>query len=233
MRALHLVCVAIGRTIATFWRPVLAGLPLPMLALAASYGVYSFARLFVPEFFARVQAGAFELTYIGLAVLIVLDERQRRRARAISVGAVLTSIIYNTLAGWFHQRPELLATASNEAWLALAVLHGMPLAWVAYLVSDLLLHRDQAGAPVETTDQPTLAWAGPVLVATPASYARVEPQPVYPAPVAVHAENATEASTKATKLLVCPACSATLTTGEYGAAKRWGRCKHCKGAQNA
>ncbi|MFN8504459.1 hypothetical protein [Kouleothrix sp.] len=32
----------------THWRGVLARLPLPMLALAASYGVYSFAALFVP-----------------------------------------------------------------------------------------------------------------------------------------------------------------------------------------
>ena len=30
------------------WRTVLAVLPLPMLALAASYGVYSFSLLFVP-----------------------------------------------------------------------------------------------------------------------------------------------------------------------------------------
>jgi hypothetical protein len=144
------------QTIKTYWRPVLAGLPLPMLALAASYGVYSFALLFVPTWVAVVQAAAFELTYLGLAVLVGLDERQRARARLISVGAVVTSIIYNTLAGWFHQRPELMATASDEAWLALAVLHGMPLAWVAYLVSDLLLHRghaEPAPAPRDRRDR--------------------------------------------------------------------------------
>jgi len=45
------------------WRGILARLPLPMLALAASYGVYEFARLFVPMWVALVQAAAFELTY--------------------------------------------------------------------------------------------------------------------------------------------------------------------------
>lgn len=123
------------------WRAVLAALPLPMLALAASYGVYEFAKLFVPPWVAVVQAAAFELTYIGLAVLQGLDERQRRRAGVIALGAVVTSIIYNTLAGWFHRQPGLLAGASPIADLMLAVLHGAPLAWVAFLVSDLLLHR--------------------------------------------------------------------------------------------
>lgn len=156
------------QTIKTYWRPVLAGLPLPMLALAASYGVYSFALLFVPMWVAVVQAAAFELTYLGLAVLVGLDERQRARARLISVGAVVTSIIYNTLAGWFHQRPALMATASDEAWLMLAILHGMPLAWVAYLVSDLLLHRghaEPAPAPRDRRDRVGTPQSAPQVVA--------------------------------------------------------------------
>jgi hypothetical protein len=122
------------------WRGVLARLPLPMLALAASYGVYSFARLFVPDPVAIIQAAAFELTYIGLAVTRTLDRAQRKRATLISIGAVVASIVYNTLAGWFHRQPELLSTGGDIAWLMLAILHGAPLAWVAYLVADLLLH---------------------------------------------------------------------------------------------
>lgn len=122
------------------WRGVLARLPLPMLALAASYGVYSFARLFVPEPVAIIQAAAFELTYIGLAVTRTFDAAQRRRATLISVGSVVASIVYNTLAGWFHRQPTLLEGATPVAWLMFAILHGAPLAWVAYLVSDLLLH---------------------------------------------------------------------------------------------
>lgn len=123
------------------WRALLARLPLPMLALAASYGVYSYALLFVPEWVAVVQAAAFECTYIGLAVTRTLDLAGRRRATAISLGAVTASIIYNTLAGWFHAQPAVLAGADDIAWLCLAVLHGAPLAWVAFLVASLLLHQ--------------------------------------------------------------------------------------------
>lgn len=122
------------------WRVILARLPLPMLALAASWGVFSFARLFVPVTIAIIQAAAFELTYIGLAITRDLRTADRRRATAISLGAVVTSIIYNTLAGWFERAPQLLAGADQWLWLVFAVLHGAPLALVAYLVADLLLH---------------------------------------------------------------------------------------------
>lgn len=123
------------------WRGILARLPLPMLALAASYGVYSYALLFVPPWVAIIQAAAFECTYIGLAVTQTLDQAGRRRATAISLGAVTASITYNTLAGWFHAQPAMLSGATDIAWLCLAVLHGAPLAWVAFLVASLLLHQ--------------------------------------------------------------------------------------------
>lgn len=128
------------------WRLFLARLPLPMLALAASYGVYSFALLFVPQAVAMIQAAAFELTYIGLAVTQGLNVDQRKRATLISVGAVVASIVYNTLSGWFYRQPELLSGATPVAWLMLAILHGAPLAWVAYLVADLLLHSGEGTA---------------------------------------------------------------------------------------
>jgi len=151
------------------WRNLLARLPLPMLALAASYGVYSFAALFVPFWVAVVQAAAFELTYIGLAVVQGLDNAGRRRATLISVGAVVTSVLYNTLAGLFHRNTELLASLPFWGECLLAVLHGAPLAWVAYLVSDLLLHT----APVK--DEPAL------------NYARIAPQVEYTPAVEVQA----------------------------------------------
>ena len=148
------------------WRLFLARLPLPMLALAASYGVFSFAQLFVPLGIAIIQAAAFELTYIGLAVTRDLSGDDRRRATTISIGAVVASIIYNTLAGWFHKQPALLESASAIAWLMFAILHGAPLAWVAYLVADLLLHTnmkqplvvqavEQEENLIETVDQPS------------------------------------------------------------------------------
>jgi len=123
------------------WRDVLARLPLPMLALAASYGVYRFASMFVPPWVAIVQAAAFELVYIGLAV-VRLDEKQQRRARSISIGAVVVSMAYNSLDGLFHRRPDLLVSPPLWADVALSLLHGVPLAALAYLVSDLLLHSN-------------------------------------------------------------------------------------------
>jgi len=123
------------------WRGFLARLPLPMLALAASYGVYSFNLLFVPTWVALVSAAAYELTYVGLAVARVSHD-QRRRARLISLGAVVVSVLYNTLAGLFHRRPELLSDMHVAADVGLALLHGAPLAWLAFLVADLLLHQE-------------------------------------------------------------------------------------------
>ena len=127
-------------------RAFFAAAPLPMLALAASYGVYSFNILFVPQWVALVSAAAYELTYVGLAVLHVQND-QRIRARWISLGAVVVSIAYNTLAGLFHREPALLDAAPLWANVALALLHGAPLAWVAFLVADLLLHRVPDAVP--------------------------------------------------------------------------------------
>ena len=124
----------------TRWRAILATLPLPMLALAASYGVYEYSRLFVPAWVALAQAAAFELTYVGLSVVQVQSD-QRQRARLISLGAVVVSVSYNTLAGLFHREPALLEAAPLWANVILSLLHGAPLAWLAFLVAELLLHR--------------------------------------------------------------------------------------------
>lgn len=201
----------------TYWRAFLARLPLPMLALAASYGVYSFAGLFVPLWVAVVQAAAFELVYIGLAVQPGLDEKARRRATAISVGAVVVSILYNTLAGLFHRNPAWLAAMPWYAEAGLAVLHGAPLAWVAYLVSDLLLHSTPAAAPL---------WAGPVVFAP-------REQEVYPAPEPVMmpaCRDATNAGPESIAgIMVCPNCGTELDPARWRAARRWGHCRSCKG----
>lgn len=148
-------------------RWLLPRLPLPMLALAASYGVYRFALLFVPAWVAVTQAAAFELTYIGLATLQVPDASQRRRATAISIGAVVVSILYNTMASLFDRNPALLQDAPLWAEAALALLHGAPLAVVAYLVADLLLHSNlQAQVAPQVAAKPQEVAATPNLQAT-------------------------------------------------------------------
>ena len=129
------------------WRAVLSRAPLPMLALAASHGVYSYNLLFVPVWVALVSAAAFELTYCGLSV-VRLTADQQPRARRIAASAVFVSVIYNTLAGLFHRRPDLLSNSPFGLDVTLAILHGLPLAIVAYSVAQLLLHDVPASTRV-------------------------------------------------------------------------------------
>ena len=132
----------LGAILRRDYRPLFARLPLPMLALAASYGVYRFSALFVPFWVAVVQAAAFELTYIGLASQRDLSDDARKRATYISIGAVAVSIIYNSLAGLFERNPDWLDNLHPGFEWGLSLLHGAPLALVAYLVADLLLHSE-------------------------------------------------------------------------------------------
>jgi hypothetical protein len=136
-------------------RDILARLPLPMLALSAAYGVWQFQALFVPLWVALLSALAFESVYIALALAPASDPR---RATVISLTAVTVSVLYNTLSSLFHIRPALLLERPLWADVALACLHGAPLAIVAYAVADLVLHRTatphttphHTAAPVET-----------------------------------------------------------------------------------
>lgn len=160
------------------WRELLARLPLPMLALAASWGVYSFATWFVPVWVAIVTASAFELVYIGLAV-VRLSPQLQKRARSISLGAVAVSMAYNTIDGLFHLRPSLFDNKPLWADISLALLHGVPLALLAYLVADLLLHTshevtarpkadlsklpgDLSKSPAITDSAPTISTGRPI-----------------------------------------------------------------------
>lgn len=122
----------------------LAILPLPLLGLAASFGVYSFAAFFSPWWVAVIEASAFEFVYIGLAVQNGLTEKQRRSANWISVSAMCVSVLYNTAAGLFHRMPDLLNNMGLEWELFLSVLHGLPIPVLAYAVADLLLHQKRA-----------------------------------------------------------------------------------------
>ena len=134
-----------------WWRDVVARLSLPMLAGGAAAGVFQFnsETKFVNDWVAGLIAGSFELTYVGLALLQNLPDNLRGRARRIAVGAMTVSMIYNILGGLFARNPDFLKAeiwpSSQLGWrLAfegmLAVVHGAPLALLAYLTSDLVLH---------------------------------------------------------------------------------------------
>lgn len=182
------------------WRNALARLPLPMLALAASYGVYTFNLLFVPAWVAVTGAAAFELTYVGLAVARVTTD-QRQRASIIAASAVGVSVIYNTASGLFQRRPDLLLNAPLWADALLAVLHGLPLAIVAYNVAALLLHD----TPIDAQ------------------------QPVQRLTGALAQAQAGEVERASVAIRPCPRCGRELSPGQLGAANRWGYCKQCKG----
>lgn len=187
------------------WRGLLARLPLPMLALAASYGVYTFNALFVPAWVAFVSACAFELTYVGLAVAQI-EVTQRRRAALIAASAVAVSVVYNVASGLFHRRPELLTDAPLWADALLAVLHGLPLAIVAYNVASLLLHQE-VEAPVVR--------AAALAQAQPTAKTAYETVRILP-------------SANGSSAYACPSCGAALTMGQYAASRRYGHCRQCK-----
>lgn len=189
------------------WRASLAQLALITLALSAAYGVYRFQAHFTPEWVALVSAASFELTYIGLAVLQTTPAT-RKRATAISIGAVVVSVVYNSLSALFDIRPALLDNPALWVHAALAVLHGMPLAFVAFLVSDLLLHT------------------APGMPAPAFTASRVAEQVTYPMPKKTRI-HATPESINAAPL-VCPKCSTTLDAPRWRAARRWGHCANCK-----
>jgi hypothetical protein len=112
------------------YRIIASRISLPLLALSASYGVYSYTYRFVPWEFAVITGAAFEMVYIGLALADLLPD-QRKRARKISLCAVAVSVVYNWLAGFLDRSDK-----------ALALNHGAPLAIVGYFLADLLLHQE-------------------------------------------------------------------------------------------
>lgn len=136
------------------WRDWLGRLALPLLALPAAWGVYQFQLLFVPWFIAALAALAFETVYLGLAVA---PTHSPRRAVTISAAAVIVSAVYNALASALHLRPDLLAPPLSLASVALlALLHGAPLAVLAYAVASHLLHAPLADRREPDSDPPAV-----------------------------------------------------------------------------
>jgi len=126
------------------WRSWIGRGALPLLALSAAWGVYQYNLLFVPWWVAACSALAFEAVYVALAIAPTANDR---RALAVALAAVGVSVAYNTLSALFHRRPELLDAPPIWADVALAALHGVPLAMVAYNVAALLLHSQPPAPP--------------------------------------------------------------------------------------
>ena len=132
---------------------ILPYLALIALGLSASYGVFQFSLLYVPVAMAYVTAAAFELTYIGLAVVPLADKESKGKAVWVAQAAVLVSVAYNVISGFMHRNP--VAPTSWDRWgveIALSLIHGLPLASVGYLLSTLILHnmKEESGESVKT-----------------------------------------------------------------------------------
>lgn len=119
---------------------ILQSSSLPMLGLAASYGVYVFSSHFFPPAIAMIEASAFELTYIGLSTMKGLSDRQKKVAKNVSIGALVTSVIYNTLAGALIMKPEIFDDLNVFCFWLVALIHGAPLAILGYSVSTLVFN---------------------------------------------------------------------------------------------
>lgn len=126
----------------TTWASVMIRAPLPMLAAASSYGVYSFSVIFMPTWMALISSMAFELVYISLSYTLLTSKQMKDDARRVAVGAVGVAILYNILAGYLHLRPVDWASIPDGWIFLLAIVHGAPLATVAYLYSQLMFHHN-------------------------------------------------------------------------------------------
>lgn len=76
----------------TYLKTTTRVLTVALIALSASYGVFKFSLLFTPFWVSVITAVAFELVYITMAI-------SNDRRRFVVYFAVLSSVIYNTLAG--------------------------------------------------------------------------------------------------------------------------------------
>ncbi len=112
------------------------------LGFRASFGVYTFAAELVPWPIALIESCSLELTYIGLT-FITLDDKDGRRATWIALGALLVSVLYNTLASALMQDRQIFQNLTGFWYWLVSVLHGAPLSILAYLVSDMLFHRNK------------------------------------------------------------------------------------------
>jgi hypothetical protein len=121
-------------------------LPISLLALSASYGIYSFSLLFVPWYIAGITALAFEMTYISL---VFIDST---KAKPVSIMAVIVSVLWNVGHSMFVLYPASVEMVYNSLLMSfiLAAIHGIPLATLAYLVADVSLHSEMKKETGET-----------------------------------------------------------------------------------
>lgn len=132
----------------TWKRRLLALLSVPLLAVPSAVGVYAYLEPESGWFAAGLAAAGFEVLYVGVNVLIISSPELRRYARNVSVGAVVTAVLMNTIAHYSAPTFDVLE-------LFLSLIASAPLATLAYAVS-VLLHRLSEDAARHSTEDARL-----------------------------------------------------------------------------
>lgn len=132
------------------WVQLMIKAPLPMLALASSYGVYSFSVIFMPWWMALLSSTAFELVYISLAYVTLTSQGMKTEANRVAAGSVIVAILYNVIASYLHLRPVDWSQVEVGWVFLLSIVHGAPLATVAYFYSKLMFHKNELIEPTHS-----------------------------------------------------------------------------------
>jgi len=203
---------------------------LVLLASVAAFLVYGFTALIAPWPVAVFAAGSLVSTYIGLAFADISAGQQHNAVR-VAVAAMVIEALYGTLYVLSGQYPAFFAAPPWYAAIPLAALHGASFSVLAFFVSLFVFHAQRSNTahqePVEVRVATILAEA------LAASRPALPEQPHYPAPTLLNnggniaAIQAIATTQTAHRTFCCPYCAATLTQGQYGAARRHGHCRQC------
>lgn len=199
---------------------------LVLLAGVAAWLVFGFGSAVLPLPVAALSAGSLVATYIGLAFA---DIPQSQQARAIKVAwaAMVVEALYGTLYVLSLQYPAFFAQPPVWAAVPLAMLHGASFSVLAFFVSLFVFHGQRDGsAIVSPEERVALIFAETLAARLPA----LPEQAIYAAPRLAHdpGTQAVLTPNKAARVYACPSCGASLSQGQYGAAKRHGTCRQCR-----
>lgn len=150
------------------------------LAFASSVGIYDFSLIFYSVEVSRIVAGSFDMAYVGLAVIeATMYPALRKEAINVSRTACGTAMLMVTLSGLFKLRPELLVDKPLVGDIALALVHGVPLSYLAYKMSRVVLHPGKVSEQEQPQAKDELQEPEVITVHAPLAVAR-KPRPKVP-----------------------------------------------------
>jgi hypothetical protein len=212
-------------------------LPMVLLAGVAVYFVFSFTAMVAPWYIALLSAGSLVSVYLGLAGT-QLPQSQQPLAIGISALAMVIEMLYGILYVLNLQAPYLFV-APLPLWadIALAVLHGAPFTLLLFAVSLLMVHKQNSPQHILMEDRITIALEQQSQILKQlTSTDENEMQwiqksssiPAMSSPDEIETSRQPDTMQVIEKRYACPRCGATLSKGEFGAARRPGHCNNCK-----